>query len=59
VFEMAMCINAAKTKIILVGRGAPQLFADTPNPLWFCANGGVFQVFGRHYQLLGQLVGGG
>jgi hypothetical protein len=56
---MAMCINAAKTKIILVGRGAPQLFADTPNPLWFCANGGVFQVFGRHYQLLGQLVGGG
>jgi hypothetical protein len=30
VFEMAMCINAAKTKIMSVGRGAPQLLVDTP-----------------------------
>jgi hypothetical protein len=29
-FEMAMCINAAKTKIISMGRGAPQLLIDTP-----------------------------
>jgi hypothetical protein len=30
VSEMAMRINATKTKIMLVGRGAPQLPADTP-----------------------------
>jgi hypothetical protein len=29
-YEMAMCINDAKAKIILVGRGAPQLLVDTP-----------------------------
>jgi hypothetical protein len=28
--KMAMRINAAKTKIMSVGRGAPQLLADTP-----------------------------
>jgi hypothetical protein len=29
-FEMAMRINVAKTNIMLVGRGAPQLPANTP-----------------------------
>ncbi len=29
-FEMAMHINVAKTKIMSVGKGAPQLPADTP-----------------------------
>ncbi len=30
VSEMAMHLNAAKTKIMSVGRGAPQLPVDTP-----------------------------
>jgi len=29
-FEMAMCINVAKTKIMSIGKGAPQLPVNTP-----------------------------
>ncbi len=56
--EMAMRINVAKTKIMSVGRGAPN-YLLTPHPQWLYAASGIFQVFGRHCQLPGQLAGGG